>query len=178
MNFYQRIANYILGNEKVVDLPEIAILGLKEGLESNSLMILASLTNKDNTFEIEDYYKRSLKELRIQEPSKLEAAILLLEYHLIRMIRTPSKCYEIMKIIDNKIYKAHDWPQTSEESKKYRGSELGIQRLYTWYREIQDWEGNGFLLYYTNLSRKEQRVKFEVHLVEEAKKWLEKHKLV
>ena len=60
------------------------------------------------------------------------------------------------------------------ENSKYLGSELGLERMYTWYRELQDWEDGSKLFYYNNLSRSKQRIKFVEELVNEAKKVLKK----
>jgi len=73
--------------------------------------------------------------------------------------------------IDNEVYQNFN----SENSKKqFVGEEFHLQNLYTWYREIQDWKDNGMLLYFNDLSRDEQLLKFKEMLVNEAQNALKK----
>lgn len=50
----------------------------------------------------------------------------------------------------------------------YLGEELGLEHLYTWYRELQDADDGSTLFYYTELPREQQLAKFEEELVAEA----------
>ena len=70
-----------------------------------------------------------------------------------------------MITLDNEVYKKIS---NDDITKTFIGEELKIESLYTWYREIQDWNDNGIILFYKDLSRYEQRIKFEEHLVIEA----------
>jgi hypothetical protein len=166
MNFIERISNYVLGNLTTKDLPKIGEIALLENLESESIFILAGMNKNDNSFQILEYFNKSLKELNINPPNKIEASKILIKYYLNQIIQNPNNAYEIMMKIDNEIYKNINF-ETSQ--KKYVGEELNLEHLYTWYREIQDWNDNGMLLYYNELNRTEQRQKFGENLVEEAK---------
>ena len=56
--------------------------------------------------------------------------------------------------IDNEIYKQVAWESELNLSKKeYVGKELGIERMYTWYRELQDFDDGSMLLYYNELPK-------------------------
>ena len=165
MNFIESISNFILENLSTKDLPKIGIIALNENIESESIYILAGMNENDNSFEINQYFESSINELKIKLPTKIEAAKILTRYYLKQIIENPDKAYELMKILDNDIYKQFDW---SESNKKYVGEELNIEKLFTWYREIQDWNDNSMILYYNELNREDQRQKFEKHLVEEA----------
>ncbi|MBK8242570.1 MAG: hypothetical protein IPK88_04025 [Saprospiraceae bacterium] len=174
MNFKEKISNYILGNISNSQLPEIGLIGLKENLESESLVILAGMNENDNSFEIEEYYKRALAELNFAEPNKIEAAKILLIHYLNKMISNPNQVFKFMSNIDNEIYKQEDWKLILKIEAKYLGEEIGLEKLFTWYRELQDWKDESKLLYYNNLPRDEQRLKFEEHLIEEAKELLDR----
>jgi hypothetical protein len=170
MNFQEKLANYVLGNLTRSYFPDIALTALNEGIESESLLILAGMTDRDNTFELQKYFEGSLIELAITLPNKTEAAHLLLRYYLGEMISHPDKAFEAMYKIDNDIYHQVDWQQElGVKDKKFVGDELGLERLYTWYRELQDFEDNGMLLYFNELPRDKQKEKFQERLVEEAK---------
>ena len=51
---------------------------------------------------------------------------------------------------------------------------LGLERMYTWYRELQDAEDGSMLLHYTDLPREVAAKKFAEHLRAEAEKLLNK----
>ncbi len=169
MNFIQSISNFILENLSTKDLPKVGIIALNEHIESESIYILSGMNENDNSFEILQYFDKALEELKINLPEKLEAAKILTKYYLRKIIQNPDKAYEFMYKLDNEVYKQIDW---KENGQKYLGEELNIEHLFTWYREIQDWNDNRMLLYYKELPRDEQRIKFEENLVEEAKKTL------
>ena len=165
MNFIESISNFVLENITTKDLPKIGIIALNESLESESIYILAGMNVNDNLFEIDQYFENSINELKIKLPTKIEAAKILTRYYLKQIVENPEKAFELMAKLDNDVYKQIDW---NESNNKYVGEELNIEKLFTWYREIQDWNDNSMVLYYNELSREDQRKKFEEHLVEEA----------
>ena len=165
MNFIESISNYVLENITTKDLPKVGIIALNESLESESIYILAGMNVNDNLFEINQYFENSINELKIKLPTKIEAAKILTRYYLKQIVENPEKTFEFMVKLDNDVYKQIDW---NKSNNKYIGEELNIEKLYTWYREIQDWNDNSMILYYNELSREDQRKKFEEHLVEEA----------
>lgn len=170
MNFQQKLADFVLGNRTISQHPDIALTGLNEQMESESLVILAGMNDQDNTFELEQYFEQMLSELQIELQTKMEAANILLNFYMKLMVAEPTRAFELMTKIKNDIDDSFDWPQ--EDTNKYLGEELGLQHLYTWYRELQDLEDGSMLLYYNELPRTEQKKKFEERLIEEANNWL------
>jgi len=75
VNFRQEIAKYVTGNLTTNQLPDIGVKGLEEGLDTPSLCILAGLSKNDNPFQIENYFKLTLEELRIELPDRRQAAL-------------------------------------------------------------------------------------------------------
>jgi hypothetical protein len=57
--------------------------------------------------------------------------------------------------------------------KKFVGQEIGLEKMYTWFRELQDFEDGSALFYYNELPRKKQKEKFIEKLVVEAKHLLD-----
>jgi hypothetical protein len=55
-----------------------------------------------------------------------------------------------------------------DDPQEYLGEELGLEHLYTWYRELQDADDPATLFYYTDLPREQQLAKFEEELIAEA----------
>lgn len=177
VNFIEKIADYVLGNRTPGQLPDIAMSGLKEGIESDSLFILAGMHKNDNAFELQAYFDRMLAEVGIDLPNKIEAAYTVIAYYLSMAVDEPSKAYDVMTQIDLEIRLSNEWIESFPELKKeVVGEELGLQHLYTWYRELQDFHDGGMLLYYNELPLHEQKRKFEDHLLEEAKNWLDLNK--
>lgn len=171
MNFIEKISNYRLGNFSRKHLPDIALTGLNENIETDSLIILAGMSEYDNSFELEQYFNTSIDELGISLPDKLISAKILISYYIDEMIKNPSQAYNFMVTIDNEIYKQVDWEsELNLNGKKYVGEELGLERLFTWYRELQDFNDGSMLLYYNDLPKDKQKEKFNMHLIEEATK--------
>ncbi len=169
MTFNEKIADYVLGNRTRTQYPNIALSALEEDLESESLLIICGMTEEDNSYELEQYFNNMLGELEVQLPTKLEAANTLISYYLNKMIAEPRMGFSIMTKIQNEIYYAEEWEQLIPETEKmFVGQELGLQHMYTWYRELQDQEDGSRLFYHNDLPKR----KFEENLVDEAKKWL------
>lgn len=171
MDFKESISNYILQNYSTKDLPKIAEKALMENMESESICILAGMSDKDNSLEILNYFQKSLKELNYILPDKLQSSKILIKYYLNQILKNPDEAYEIMMKIDNEVYQNF---QSENSKKQYVGEEFHLQNLYTWYREIQDWKDNGRLLYFNDLNRDEQLLKFKEMLVNEAQTALNK----
>ena len=82
-------------------LPQIGLIGLEENLESESLTILAGMNGDENAFEIEEYYKNALVELKIKEPDGLEASKILLIYYLKKIVSKPETAFKQMIFTSN-----------------------------------------------------------------------------
>jgi len=169
MNFIEKLSNFCLGNYTFVHLPELAMTALDEDKTSKATQILAGMSGDDNSFEVEQYFRKSLDELNIKLPSKLQSAQILIYYYLRKMLNDQTNYFEIMTCIDNEIYGTADWVEELKIIKReYLGSELGLESMYTWYRELQDFKDGDKLFYYNNLSKEDQKSAFEKHLFEEA----------
>ena len=55
---------------------------------------------------------------------------------------------------------------------KFVGDQLGVEYLYTWWRELKDAREGGLILHYTDRPLDEAIMKFEQHIVDEAEKRL------
>jgi len=168
MNFIQKLANYNLGNVTISELPDLAITAIEENFKSDNLFILAGMNETDNTFELEEFITKSLIELGITVVDKYSSAKILLRYYLDLMIKKPKHAFEVMSIIDRTIMNKVDWVKELDlDEIQIVGEELGLEKLYAWYRELQDLEDGDMVLYYINLPAKKQKKKFTKHLVEE-----------
>ncbi len=174
MNFKQKLADFVFGNRTTSQHPDIALTAMDEELDSESLVILAGMSEKDNSFELEQYFQQMLLELEIVLPSKIDAAYELLRYYANRIVNEPSEAYQQM-INVNSINNAFPQPEPKEGEKRYVGEFFDLQYMFTWFRELQDFKDGSRLFYYNELSLSEQKKKFEEHLVEEAQNWLTHH---
>lgn len=174
MNFNELLADYYLGNKTIGQLPEIALIGIQEGIESESLLILAGMNSNDNQHELAHYFEQAEFELNIERYPPLTYTNILLLHYLTEIISNPTKSFDLMGKIHNDIYTNIKLDKIVTNKSKYLGEELNLEKLYTWYRELQDWEDGSALLYYNNLSRPKQRLKFIEELVSEAKILLSK----
>lgn len=171
MNFEQKIANFRLGNLEAGQFPDIAITAINEGLSSESLFILAGMNDRDNTFELRQYFNQSIIELEVILPNLIDSAYILMKYYLHLMIMNPSEAKTNMSVIHNNIYYKLDWKkELNISSTKYVGEELGLHYMYTWYRELQDFEDGTRLAYFNDLAPDLQKKQFISKLIIEAKK--------
>ena len=79
MNFERQLAKYVIGIISTSQLPELALKGLEEGFQSDSLIILAGLSKNENSCIINQYFEMALFELKITLPEKRKASLILIE---------------------------------------------------------------------------------------------------
>lgn len=173
MNFKEGIANYFLGNISKSQLPQIGMIGLNEGLESESLKLLAEMSEEENYIELESCFKKTLIELNIKELNKLDAAQTLLIYYLKEMISNPNNAFDLMMKIENEIYKKIDWDLIEIEVSEYLGKVPGIEILFFWYGEIYNLKQDIELDFGGNEPIGEHRVEIQEYLIKEAKELLD-----
>ena len=77
MNLEASIAKLNLGELSLSQFPEIAMKALEEGIESESLVILAGINDSENSFEIREYLDCVIKELGIISHQSLSAGFVL-----------------------------------------------------------------------------------------------------
>jgi len=102
------------GDVKPVDYINWALKMLENDCSSFSLNILPSLREPINIFEVEDYFKRALRELDLQEPSYEECAAYYIR-HLSKKILEDEEnaldiAYDIYRVVC-----ALDYPEDLEE---------------------------------------------------------------
>jgi len=172
MNLSLAAAKMVLGQLSSRDLVDIAMKALQEGFDSPSLAVLAGETAPIWS-EVSPLFERGLRESGVAIPSKRESIWMLLSHLLAQISSGEIDCYEGMGMIDHAIRR--NLPEEFEDT-RYVGDGLGMERCYTWYRELQDAEDGSMLLYYSDLPRDEAIAKFRVNLIEEARKALERIK--
>ncbi|PKK95522.1 MAG: hypothetical protein CVV60_00835 [Tenericutes bacterium HGW-Tenericutes-5] len=134
MNFKVGIAQYVLGNYTSKDLPKLALDSLESGMEAPSLLILAGLVDG---WEIENYLRLTLKELKLSLPSEKEAGLEVIEYYLNKIINNESDPEEEIKnIIDQVLNKVN----YSHQNEKYAYEYISFDKIYGLYWAIDDFK--------------------------------------
>jgi hypothetical protein len=171
VTFKQQIAKYVTGNLTTDQLPDIGVIGLQEGLDTPSIRILAGLSKNENPFQIEQYFRQSLKELKIELPDKRQAA-LELALAIVDEILEGKK--DIIEGTSEIKYKAIDSYDFHSENKQYCYDSIGFHTaygLYDTYDELstadRPWE----------VEKTNEQLMKEVkeQLLEELRKW--KHEI-
>lgn len=119
-------------------------------------------------------FEAALAEMGVDLPNPDEPVLVTLELYLHAIIDGRVPPMAGMAAIDD-LY--HDKrgaelrhpSRQAESAQSYLGEELGLEHLYTWYRELQDAEAGSTLFYYNELPREQQLARFEEELVEEAR---------
>lgn len=172
MNFRQQIAKYVTGNLTTDQLPDIWVSGLEEGLDTPSLCILAGLSKNDSPFQIDHYFKLTLKELKIQLPDKRQAAI---EYALAIV----DEILEGKKVVISGIreirYKAIDSYDFFSESKQYCYDSIRFEKAYGLF-DTFDELSNADRPWQTEKTNEQLMTETRTELFEELKRWKDKIK--
>jgi|WetSurMetagenome_2_1015567.scaffolds.fasta_scaffold174901_2 hypothetical protein len=81
MNFEQKIAAFVVGDLKDRDLPGIALSGLEDNFDCESLAILSALSATENVFVLNDYFSKAIKELGLELPDRSKSIKIIIEYY-------------------------------------------------------------------------------------------------
>jgi hypothetical protein len=127
LNFRQQIAKYVTGNVTTDQLPDIAVQGLEEGLDTPSLCILAGLSKNENPFQIEHYFKLTLEELKIELPDRRQAAV---EYSLAIVDEILDGEKAIIQGVNEIYFKAIHSYDFYSETKDFVYDSIGFESIY------------------------------------------------
>ena len=154
-----------LSSESIVDL---ANEWLKEGIFTESLSEII-FEKKPSMSTVGPLFESALKEIGIDIPTKIEAAKVALKDTIQRMVSGETDLMEGANFIYLKIYlKIIDELPDGE----YVGTNLRLEHIFCWLREIWDCRDGSMILYYSDLPRDQAEIKFLAHLKEESEKWL------
>ncbi len=114
------------GKDDPVDYINWALKMLESNNESFSLNILSSLREPLNIFEVEDYFKSALRELKIQEPTFEECAEYYIQHLAKRILQEENRAidlaYNIYEIV-RELYNCdglEEWYNISEMIDDFR----------------------------------------------------------
>lgn len=113
----------------------MAVTGLLEGLESESLVILAGMSESDNKFQLTEYFENAINELKIELPDKRTAAIELSLFYAQEIIDNRLDPIDgLSKIIRNCLNSYNFF----DESNQYAMDSIQFHNLYGLYWTYDD----------------------------------------
>jgi hypothetical protein len=166
MELFEAAAFYKLGLLDYKKLKDGSSSWMESLPYSDSLLEVYTDSSLPNN--ISSAFEALLVEHGIKMPSKDEALKILIKLYLQMIVEGKCEPYEGMKFIDTELYR-----RAEDSKQEFVGQCLGLEHMYTWYRELQDAEDGSTLSYHTDLPKEEAVKKFKKHLQEEAKKLLE-----
>lgn len=162
MTFIQKLSAYSLGLITDKDLPDLAMTGLEEGFDSESLRILAGLNTSDNSFVLNDYFTRALKELKLTLKERKDAFIDIIVFYARKVVDRKSDAYfEFEKI------------NTIVNNTEFSWDDMGLMSCYAEYVSIWEEKMDG-LDFHTaeGLGKEEFIIKTEEKIRKYLQQWL------
>lgn len=171
MNFHRLVAKYATGYLVSDDLPEVAVKGLNEGLDSPSLRKLAGLSQADTRYEGKEYFEKALDELNISIPDERTAA-LQYAFGIVEDILAEER--ELLDGTREIVANAINGYDFYNESKDYCYDSIGFANAFGLYDTLDDPPD----IYYldSGVSQTELLYKTRKELIDELKNWKEKER--
>jgi len=172
LNFKQHVAKYVTGHITTSQLPELAILGIEEGYESESLLMLAGMSQMDNGFEIQEYFKKTLAELNLELPDRRNAALEYATGIAQDILNEKRDLFEGLTEIKSGALDSYDF---FSETKKYVYDSIGFEVVYGLYDTYDDLL-NPLCKWDSKKSIETLKSETRTELIVELEKWNEKLK--
>lgn len=140
MNLKEKLSLYKLELSNYSSIPSIAITAMEEWHESESLFICAWMTELDNSFELELYFKKALEELQIELSKAKDAFYSIALYYLNWVSKGEIDFIDWMHFIDDKLL--DEWFFVFWKDTKYAHDATGLHSIrwgYIWYRDMEDY---------------------------------------
>jgi hypothetical protein len=165
MTFQQKLSAYALGLLTNKDLPDIAMTGLEEDYDSESLRILAGHGSTDNSFVINDYFERTLKELKLTLKGRKEALIDVVAFYAENIVNNKVDTYIHFEKLNDIV-----------DGTEFKWEDLGLMTCYAEYISIWE-EKMGGLDFHTSegLTKEKYIKKSEERIRQYLQEWLLTH---
>jgi hypothetical protein len=170
VKFEHLIAKYVTGNLTTKDLPQVALVAMDEGLESESTIILAGLEKNENSFVIESYFNLAIKELGLTIPGKRDAA---LKYAIGISQEVINGEKDLITGVSEIYQKALGSYNFFGETKEYAYDSIYFERVYGLYDEYDDLT-NELVQISGDYSREKLMAENRQELIKELIAWKEK----
>ncbi|MCL9783872.1 hypothetical protein M9194_20835 [Vibrio sp. S4M6] len=161
-------AHYSLNKFSSHQLVDLANTWLEESIFTDSINYLAMA--KDPVMaEVAPLFESSISELGLSIPSRIDAAIYLAIETAENMLSGNTDLVEGASYLYWNIH--HEITDVLPD-KEHIGTNLGLEYVFCWLREIWDCRDGSHINYYQDLPREQAKEKFIEHLREESEKWL------
>ena len=164
------ISHYKLGKLSSQDIVDLADSWLNEGIYTDSLNFILMEKNP-LMVEVGPLFENAVKELGFGIPSKIEAAKFAAKDTIQMMV---SGEMDLMDGANFLYWDVHHEITDELPDGEYLGTNLGLESIFCWLREVWDCRDGSMILYHTDLPREKAELKFLEHLKEEAESWLAK----
>lgn len=158
------------GNYTTSDLLKLGIEGLRNGLDSESLVILAGLSERDDSCEIKQYFYKTLNEIQVTLPDKRSAAIELAIYYAQKVIENKMNPIEGTSNIVINCLSSYDF---SKESKRFVFDSIGFEKAFGLYDMHEDLRRADHSWSVTK-TNEQLKMDIKLELMSELKVWTQK----
>lgn len=163
------IAYYQLKLLSSIDLVTLADTWLNQGIYTDSINYLQM--DKDPIMsEASEMFLKAMEEMNVDIPSRVASAWIVAEDIMERIV---SGSIELMEGVNFIYWDVHHEIDTELPDGKYLGSNLKLEQVFCWLREVWDCRDGSRLICHEDLSRDEAEQKFLGYLMDECQKWLE-----
>lgn len=162
MNFHQKLSAYSLGLLADEFLPDIAITGLEEGYDSESLRILAGHNSVENSFALNDYFIKTLKELGLTQKDRKDALINVIAFYAKKIVDKNTDTYLEFEKLNEVVNKT-----------EFHCEDIGLMPCYADYISIWEEKMDGLDFHTAEGLTKEKYIeKTEEDIRKYLKEWL------
>jgi len=135
LNFLERIAEYIIVGYDSKKLSEIALNGLEEGYETNTIITIAGFDDKTNPFIVDEYFNKMIEELQIDLLNENQAALYLIKSIVNKILCHNLDTYEGLNFIFDYILTFTNYRKLD---KKFVYDSINLEEVYTLYTKIEE----------------------------------------
>lgn len=163
------IAYYQLRLLSSGDLVALADNWLNQGIYTDNINYLQM--EKDPIMsEVSELFLKAMEDMKVDIPTRVAAAWIVTEDIMERIV---SGSIDLMEGVNFIYWDVHHEIDTELPDGKYLGSNLKLEQVFCWLREVWDCRDGSRLICHEDLSRDEAEQKFLGYLMDECQKWLE-----
>lgn len=129
------LAKYNLGELSMSEFPDIALKLVESGIESDSLLMLASMPRNSSSWELQPYVEAAIDEMNLKTYSSLEAAYVVANYYVELFKKGELSIFAVIYKIKNECWdNCHDVIINS----KYQLDGVGFEAIIASWYEYMD----------------------------------------